>query len=363
MKILSRRILCENPTSPFNYFGWPSITRLPDGALAMACSGFRMRHVCPFGKGIISYSRDEGQSWTRPAPVIDTPLDDRDSGVVSFGNGRVIFTSFNNSSAMQRGRALRLNEDTPLEAAQKAFTLAYLDLLDATEGSHALLGSTYRISDDGGYTFGKTLLSPVTSPHGPAPAPDGGLLYVGRRFSADDGFDDGTEPFLQCCRLNAQDRFEPISYIPNIPDGQGGFLHSCEPHALFVSEKRVIVHIRVQGGCFTTYQSVSNDGGQSFSAPVRLLDVNGGAPAHLMRHSSGALLSVYGYRSEPYGIRYMLSGDLGESWTTDLVLEDGADTADLGYPASVELSDGSVLTVYYQRSEGGSAIRCIHWEL
>lgn len=26
-------IVCENPDSPFNYFGWPSVTRLPDGTL------------------------------------------------------------------------------------------------------------------------------------------------------------------------------------------------------------------------------------------------------------------------------------------------------------------------------------------
>ncbi len=363
MKVFEKRTLIDNPDSVFNYFGWPSVTRLPDGALALACSGFRMRHVCPFGKGVISYSFDEGKSWTRPAPVIDTPLDDRDSGVVSFGRGRVIFTSFNNTVAMQRKWAERLPEDTPERAASKAFTNAYLDLLSCREDSQRLLGSTYRISDDGGYSFGPVRISPVTSPHGPAPAPDGGLLYVGRRFSADDAFDDGAQPYLWACRLNCDDEFEKVASIPNIPNGEGGYFHSCEPHALFVTPERVIVHIRVQGGCFTTYQSVSEDGGKTFSAPERLLEANGGAPAQLMRHSSGTLLSVYGYRSAPYGIRYMLSDDLGRSWRTDLVLDDSADTADLGYPASVELKDGRILTVYYQNIGGASVIRGIIWEI
>ena len=59
------RIVCNNPDSVFGYFGWPSVARLPDGTLAVAASGFRLRHVCPFGKGVICYSRDEGRPWAR----------------------------------------------------------------------------------------------------------------------------------------------------------------------------------------------------------------------------------------------------------------------------------------------------------
>ena len=60
----AKKILCANDTSPFRYYAWPSITRLPDGTLAMAASGLRLEHICPFGKGVIAYSRDEGETWT-----------------------------------------------------------------------------------------------------------------------------------------------------------------------------------------------------------------------------------------------------------------------------------------------------------
>ena len=90
---------------------------------------------------------------------------------------------------------------------------------------------------------------------------------------------------------------------------------------------------------FSIYQSVSVDGGKSFSVPVRLLGECGGAPAHLMKHSSGVLISTYGYREQPYGIRAMLSKDGGKTWQTDLVLWDKGVNGDLGYPCSVELSD------------------------
>ena len=68
----------------------------------MVASGFRMKHVCPFGKVVISYSDDEGKTWTRPTVVMDTPLDDRDAGILPFGENSVIITSFNNTVNMQR---------------------------------------------------------------------------------------------------------------------------------------------------------------------------------------------------------------------------------------------------------------------
>ena len=63
----------------------------------MVASGFRLRHLCPFGKAVIAYSEDAGETYTQPAPVIDTVLDDRDSGIVPFGEKQVIVTSFNNT--------------------------------------------------------------------------------------------------------------------------------------------------------------------------------------------------------------------------------------------------------------------------
>jgi hypothetical protein len=84
-----------------------------------------------------------------------------------------------------------------------------------------------------------------------------------------------------------------------------------------------------------------------------------------MKHSSGALIAVYGYREKPYGIRAMISKDNCESFETDLVITDEEPTGDLGYPASVQLSDGSILTVYYTRDSATSAsvIKQIIWKI
>ena len=114
---------------------------------------------------------------------------------------------------------------------------------------------------------------------------------------------------------------------------------------------------------FSTWQSVSSDGGRTFSRPEPLVGPQGGAPAHLLLHSGGTLISVYGYRQAPYGIRAMLSRDGGETWETDWILDDECDNGDLGYPATVELKDGSLLTVYYQNVNGVSRIMQRVWKL
>jgi hypothetical protein len=79
------QIVMSNPGSIHHYFAWPTVARLQNGKIAVVASGFRCRHICPFGKTIISYSLDNGESYTLPAPVIDTVLDDRDGGIVPFG--------------------------------------------------------------------------------------------------------------------------------------------------------------------------------------------------------------------------------------------------------------------------------------
>ena len=44
------------------------------------------------------------------------------------------------------------------------------------------------------------------------------------------------------------------------------------------------------------------------------------------------------------------------TWETDLVPDNESKTHDLGYPATVELSDGRFLTVYYQKIGDPSVI-------
>lgn len=362
IKILDgARTIIENPHSRHGYFGWPSIARLQSGALAVVCSGYRCDHVCPFGKLVMALSFDDGKTYTGAFPLIDTPLDDRDGGIAVFGDQGVIVTSFNNTVAAQRGWNPLPTDSQDPNYKRNQFFNAYLDTV-APEDEERYLGAEFRLSFDGGKTFGPIFRSPVTSPHGPAVLPDGTLLWVGRTFSEDDRFraDSGVLAY----RIQPDGRMDYVGRIPAVSCGHEK-TDLCEPHVLPLPDGRLICHLRSEGGIpFTLFQSESPDSGRTWSEPRQLLAANGGAPAHLTLHSSGTLLSVYGYRQTPYGILGMASDDLGQTWESEFRLWEGV-SGDLGYPCSVELADGSLLTVFYAKDtpEGPAVIKQIHWAI
>ena len=333
-------IICSNKNSMHNYFGWPSIARLRDGSLMIGASGFRIAHICPFGKVIVSRSYDEGKSWTAPEVVIDTPLDDRDSGIMTFGDKGVMITTFNNAPSFQRKHC----------RTKPTYANAYLDEVEKKGGWEKYLGSSIAISNDGGKTFGDPILVPISSPHGPCELNDGTILYVGRLFN-----DVNSISHIECHTVSRDGKTEFRSRIEDVAPN----LLSCEPHAIQLPCGRIVVHIRVQdnaGKVFTIYQSVSDYNGYTFTKPVKLLADRGGSPAHLMLHSNGTLVSVYGHRDVPYGVKAMFSKDCGETWDIDNIVVGDEASPDLGYPASVELKNGDILTVFYSKGKNNEAV-------
>ena len=148
------RIIMSNPRSIHNYFAWPTVAKLRNGRIAVGASGFRLAHICPFGKCVMSVSENEGETYTLPMPVIDTVLDDRDTGLCPFGESGLIVTSFNNTVEFQRSKALMRDPH---------YRDAYLDKV-TPEAEKEALGATFRVSFDNGVTFGPIYHSPATSP-------------------------------------------------------------------------------------------------------------------------------------------------------------------------------------------------------
>lgn len=78
------------------------------------------------------------------------------------------------------------------------------------------------------------------------------------------------------------------------------------------------------------------------------LTLAGQHPAHLMTLADGRILLVYGIRNPRlYGIGARLSDDGGQNWSRPILLVDLDDAGDGGYPSSVQLSDGTIVTSYY----------------
>ncbi len=349
-----KTVMC-NPEGVHKYFGWPTAARLQNGRIAVVASGNRLSHVCPFGKAVISYSEDEGESYTSPAPVIDTVLDDRDGGIATFGEKGVIVTSFNNTAAFQKA-CLDEGKCIP-DKELNAYAGAYINSIDPEEEKR-VLGATFKISHDCGVTFGELKISPITSPHGPCELSDGTLLWVGTVYDDSEEKIKNGENSIKTYKIDpCNGNMEYVGEIENI-DIDGEKVCSCEPHAVQAADGRIIAHIRVQhfddrkSGIFTVYQSESEDLGKTWTTPHAILDIMGGSPPHILKTKSGVLVGTYGYRKcDPFGVKAMVSFDNGKTWDCDHYLYENHVGHDLGYPSTVELSDGSFLTVFYAVTE------------
>ncbi len=343
-------LIYRNPDSFFGYCGWPSVCKDDSGVLYAVCSGFRASHVCAFGKTVLFKSLDEGKTWSPPMVINDTWLDDRDAGIICLGGNTLLVSWFCHPTEVY----FRFREQDILPPLSDSILNRYNTIPESGRAG----GSYIRISHDGGITWGETIKVPVSSPHGPSLRQDGSLLYLGKEMYNHDE----DQPFV-IAAYESRDEGKTWSHIGDIPKPEGTTWDNFhEPHAIELKDGRILGMIRAQNlpepPYFTIYQSFSDDGGRTWTemTPTGVY----GSPPHLMRHSSGAIILVYGRRVSPFGERAIISRDEGVTWSQEYIVFDNAPDADLGYPASVELSDGSVLTVYYQKCDGDN-LASLHW--
>ncbi|HLV36928.1 MAG TPA: sialidase family protein, partial [Spirillospora sp.] len=92
----------------------------------------------------------------------------------------------------------------------------------------------------------------------------------------------------------------------------------------------------------------SDDSGMTWTAGGNV-SLAGQHPAHLLELNDGRVLLVYGLRNPGlYGVAARFSNDGGRTWGLPHVLVDlGGSKIDCGYPASVQLKDGTLVTAYY----------------
>ena len=331
-------VICRLPGERFGYFGWPSVTRMEDGTLVAASSGLRAGHICPWGKTVLFWSRDDGTTWSPPRIVNDTPLDDRDAGIVSLGGSRLLLTWF--SLDVRPYRQSHASQGSEWDKACSQYD-------DALVKKWA--GSWIRISEDGGGAWSDFIRAPVNAPHGPIRLRNGELLYFGKCWLNDGS----TGPIRAASSTDAGRTWQDSGNVP-IPAGSKP-ANFCEPHAIELSPGHLLGLVRserVNDGFvdFHMYQTESTNGGKSWST-LRSTGIYG-SPPHLLRHSSSKVICTYGYRQSPCGIRAMISRDEGQTWEHDWIIRDDAPDHDLGYPSTVELADGSLFTVYYQKVPG-----------
>ena len=134
-----------------------------------------------------------------------------------------------------------------------------------------------------------------------------------------------------------------------------------------VDEGKLVGMIRHHGqpGDRVLWQTESVDGGKTWTQtrPTKIW----GLPAHLIRLRDGRLLLTYGHRRKPFGQRARISDDGGKTWLAcgDIAIRDDAPNGDLGYPSTVQVGDGSLVTVWYEKMAASpyAVLRQARWSL
>lgn len=332
-------VICTMPHNPFGYFAWPSVTVMEDGTLVAAASGFRHTHVCPWGRTVIFKSKDNGETWTAPITVNNTPMDDRDAGIIQLPGNRLAVTWFTSDT--------RIFYDglKTYYAPDKQKALDGIMKLWSDDMVKKYSGSWIRVSPDGEY-WGDMMRAPVNTPHGFIVLKDGSWLYLGKDWTIEETrtMPKHDAPIMAARSTDEGKSWEKLGIVP-LPEGiSNDKVH--EPHVVELPDGTLLGAIRSHSP-FNIIFSKSQDGGRTWSVAH---DENiPGSPPHLLLHSSGALVCVYGYRLQPFGQRAAISYDCGKTWTKNIILRDDGPSADLGYPCTCELPNGELLTVYYQQ--------------
>lgn len=358
-------IVARNADSLFPYQGWPTVARDAKGVLYVAVSGHRLGHVCPFGKNYLYISRDEGETWSVPLVVNDTAHDDRDGGLCAWGDGQLLMTWFHNTKQLYRDRA-SIAEDQPHNgAAATPIARAVYEIWDTLPPERMQEASAFiRRSHDGGFTWDTPTPVNFSAPHGPTRTADGRLLYAGSSWD-----DNGHRSIRLMESTDDGITWRKISDVPPLPHADAS--DPCEPHCLLLPNGTILLIIRswrTESKKLNLYLTRSYDGGKTFAVPQPIRDLYG-APGHLMLHSSGAVIITYGVRfsdEKPIGSYARVSYDNGETWGEEFMVGVPSPSWDHGYPSTVELSDGSLYTVYYQRAQESDSFNSLlgcRWEL
>lgn len=125
-----------------------------------------------------------------------------------------------------------------------------------------------------------------------------------------------------------------------------------------------------RGGTFDGVKSwwiepfLSPDKGQTWYKLDKPRIENAGNPAAMIKLKDGRIALTYGWRLSPYGIRAMISDDEGQTWGDEFALRADAASWDIGYPRTVQRSDGKCLTIYYYHhpDQQERYISCTIWD-
>jgi len=304
---------------------FPTAERLKNGQVAVVYYD-SPDHVSPAGRISMVRSADQGRTWSPPTVVVDGPRDDRDPSIVETSQGTLLVSYFE-------------SDDTPSPSSRGVFVTRSEDA-----GRNWSPPIPVTTTLDGAATSAKIVQ-----------LDDGDLLvpiYGGRGGSRDAvavvvrSTDDG--------RTWAKETETTIASAPGVS--------FVEPALASVGDGRLIAMIRTEGAERNAQESYSIDGGRTWSPPVRtalvaqasdLLPLREGEDRSLLVHTWGDVSGRFG-DSRPTVMQVIRFREFPNTRFTSepTLLHQGHCWSDEGYPSSVRMADGRILTVYYDACAG-----------
>jgi sialidase-1 len=299
-------------------------------------------HVGVKGRLDLIRSRDKGKTWSAPWTAIDEKFDDRNPAMGQLKDGTIVL-----AYAIASGY-----DETGLRFAAKR--------------EDRIFDGVYLIfSKDNGRTWSKPVRDPAIYDFYKG---KGAISPYGKIVQLPDG------TVLMAVYFEFFDDRHNQSYLFRSTDGGKTWgspvlmgEHSNETGIVRLRDGRLLAALRSEkGGHLSITESA--DAGRTWSKPVQIT-ADSEHPADLIQLRDGRVLLVYGERNAPRGVHAMISPD-GRTWDKSkrIVLADDASNGDCGYPSSVEVSKGKVVTLYYQVEDpknvpASASARAVLWDV
>ena len=313
-------------------------------------------HYANDGDIVMVRSKDNGKTWGEGITVSAIKdLDEREGCGIQLEDGTIIVGIYYNDLYIPDG------------------TYNWGGTVKLEPLNRPRLGAHFITSNDNGYTweqgnFINVDKMPFTGIEGPTDAPvqmPDGSIIMGVIGYGIDGDSKNTGSVL----LRSTDKAKTWEYVSTIAADPGGELKGfLEPGIVRTKTGRIIAGLRNHANENAIYIAYSDDDGKTWIPPFKTEMI--GHPVDLIQLSDGRIVATYGVRegvgrhTEPGGIRACFSYDNGETWdvSNEVILRDDFINWDIGYPESLEMTDGKIMTVYYFNLFGKYYICSTLWE-
>lgn len=321
---------------------FPVLIELKNGNLMAVLRG-GAPHIGEKGRLDIVTSKDGGKSWSEPKTVVDGPGDDRNPAFGQLKDGDIILAYAVLHGYDSTGTKL---SKVPSEREAEGVYLVRSSDEGKTWTKPELSEATHELQKKGG----------SLSPYGKLAQLADGTVLMSVYYQFADGR--GNQEYVFRSHDNAKTWGEPVLV------GE----HYNETALLGLRGNLVLAAMRseVGGHLATTF---SSDGGRSWSKAVQIIQ-DKEHPGDLLQLKNGDFLLTYGERNKPFGVHAILSRDGGKTWDekSEVVLANDAASTDCGYPSSVQLPNGKIVSMYYQVDDAKTApasarARSVVWDV